>query len=80
MLKFINSINLTEIHEIIAYLKRCNIIKKRPTNSSMKTGSQLSELQLAAWRELDMTIDKHGIDNLSVVYSFFLKDADFVKN
>ncbi|KAL7596288.1 hypothetical protein Lser_V15G31018 [Lactuca serriola] len=40
--------------------QRWSIIKKRHTNSNMKTGPQLSEVQLAARHALNMALDKPG--------------------
>ncbi|KAM0018298.1 putative transcription factor MYB-HB-like family [Helianthus debilis subsp. tardiflorus] len=42
--------------------QRWNIIKKRQNHPLMKTGSQLSEAQLAARRALNMALDKPGLD------------------
>lgn len=44
--------------------QRWNIIKKRNTNSNVKTGSQLSEVHLAARRALNMALDPPGTDNM----------------
>ncbi|KAJ9567727.1 hypothetical protein OSB04_003693 [Centaurea solstitialis] len=43
--------------------QRWNIIKKRKSNSIVKMGSQLSEVQLAARRALNLALDKPGVDN-----------------
>ncbi|XP_024977068.1 uncharacterized protein LOC112514703 isoform X1 [Cynara cardunculus var. scolymus] len=43
--------------------QRWNIIKKRKSNSIIKMGSQLSEVQLAARRALNLALDKPGADN-----------------
>ncbi|KAF5807798.1 putative transcription factor MYB-related family [Helianthus annuus] len=42
--------------------QRWNIIKKRQNHPLMKTGSHLSEAQLAARRALNMALDKPGLD------------------
>ncbi|KAI3758331.1 hypothetical protein L6452_05891 [Arctium lappa] len=44
--------------------QRWNIIKKRNGNSNIRTGSQLSEVHLAARRALNMALDQPGLDNL----------------
>ncbi|CAI9303059.1 unnamed protein product [Lactuca saligna] len=44
--------------------QRWNIIKKRKENSNVKTGSQLSEVHLAARRALNMALDQPGVDSL----------------
>ncbi|KAD1709717.1 hypothetical protein R6Q59_035501 [Mikania micrantha] len=45
--------------------QRWNIIKKRNNgNSIVKTGSQLSEVHLAARRALNMALDQPGVDSL----------------
>ncbi|KAL8215542.1 hypothetical protein R6Q57_022379 [Mikania cordata] len=42
--------------------QRWNIIKKRQNHMVMKTGSQLSEMQLAARRAINMALDNPGVD------------------
>ncbi|KAJ9545424.1 hypothetical protein OSB04_025131 [Centaurea solstitialis] len=44
--------------------QRWNIIKKRNGNSNIRTGSQLSEVHLAARRALNMALDQPGLDNM----------------
>ncbi|KAI3776649.1 hypothetical protein L1987_46436 [Smallanthus sonchifolius] len=47
--------------------QRWNIIKKRKNvNPNVRTGSQLSEVQLAARRALNMALDQPGVDSLKV--------------
>ncbi|GKF00573.1 homeodomain-like protein [Tanacetum coccineum] len=41
---------------------RWNIIKRRQNNPVIKTGSQPSEMQLAARRAFNMAVDKPGLD------------------
>ncbi|KAK1406715.1 hypothetical protein QVD17_38323 [Tagetes erecta] len=44
--------------------QRWNIIKKRQNQPVLKTGSQLSEIQLAARQAINMALDKPGVDFL----------------
>lgn len=76
----INSINSTNIHELITYLNMCSIIKKQTTISTVKTGSQLSDIQLVALKPLNMATDNPRTNDPSTNFPLsFINEGYFIK-